>query len=254
LKLLHRHITGAVPIRRNTKDLLYLATLKAYIAQLLRRHDLLFYLEGGRSYSGELKPPKTGLIHASMQAARKDLILLPMAVAYDVILEDHVLARQGSKRKQKPLAREIAELLRYAVGYQTRAFVTFGDPIPLSGLDSNSRRDVLDIAHQARETIGRLHKVLPTALVATTMRPSLTARELAERIERVLDPLHRSGANLAVDSGKQAVAEGVPMLASRRVLASERGRIRIRDRNLLRYYARSIQHLLPAPTKSHHTH
>ena len=37
------------------------------IDQLLQRHDLMFYIEGGRSYSGEMKAPKTGLLHAAMQ-------------------------------------------------------------------------------------------------------------------------------------------------------------------------------------------
>ena len=52
---IHRHVTGAIPIRRNTKDPAYLITLKAYVAEMLRKHDLFFYPEGGRSYSGELK-------------------------------------------------------------------------------------------------------------------------------------------------------------------------------------------------------
>src|SRR5678810_395832 len=43
LGLLHRHVTGAIPIRRNTKDPAYLVTLKAYVAELLQRSDLLFY-------------------------------------------------------------------------------------------------------------------------------------------------------------------------------------------------------------------
>ena len=64
LGLLHRHVTGAIPIRRNSRDPLYLITLKAYVAELLRKHDFFFYPEGGRSYSGELKNPKTGLITA----------------------------------------------------------------------------------------------------------------------------------------------------------------------------------------------
>src|SRR5678810_613773 len=68
LGLIHRHVTGAMPVRRNTKDPIYLVTLKAYVAELLRRHDLFFYPEGGRSYSGEMKSPKTGLLHAALQA------------------------------------------------------------------------------------------------------------------------------------------------------------------------------------------
>ena len=70
LGLIHRHVTGAIPIRRNTKDPAYLVTLKAYVAEMLKKHDLFFYLEGGRSYSGELKTPKTGLLHAALQAGR----------------------------------------------------------------------------------------------------------------------------------------------------------------------------------------
>ena len=58
LGLLHRHVTGAIPIRRNSKDPIYLATLRAYIAELLNRRDLLYYAEGGRSYSGDFKAGK----------------------------------------------------------------------------------------------------------------------------------------------------------------------------------------------------
>ena len=68
LGLIHKHVTGAIPIRRNTKDPAYLITLKAYVAEMLKKHDLFFYPEGGRSYSGELKAVKTGLIHAALTA------------------------------------------------------------------------------------------------------------------------------------------------------------------------------------------
>ena len=43
LGLIHRHVTGAIPIRRNTKDPAYLITLKAYVAEQLRSHDFFFY-------------------------------------------------------------------------------------------------------------------------------------------------------------------------------------------------------------------
>ena len=130
LGLIHRHVTGAIPIRRNAKDPAYLVTLMAYVAEVLQRHDLLLYLEGGRSYSGDLKPLKTGLLHATLQARRPDLVIVPVAIAYDLVLEDHVLAKQGVKRRQRRFAREVAGMIRFAVGYQSRAFVTFGQPIP----------------------------------------------------------------------------------------------------------------------------
>jgi len=246
LGLLNRHITGAVPIRRGTKDPAYLITLKAYIAELLREHDLLFYPEGGRSYSGELKPPKTGLIHAAVQADIPNLVILPVAISYDLVLEDRILSRQGVKRRQQPFTAELAEMVRDAVGYRSRAFVTFGEPLPTKGLDPGSRRELLDFAHHVRDATGRLYKVLPTSLVAAAMRPSIPREELEARVDELLARLREDGANLAVQTGRQAVAEGVEALVRRGVLAVEGPRVRVRSRSLLRYYARTIAHLIAA--------
>lgn len=255
LGLLHRHVTGAIPIRRNAKDPAYLVTLKAYVSELLLRHDLLFYIEGGRSYTGDMKAPKTGLLHAAMQAERTDLLVVPMAVAYDVVLEDHILAHQGARRRQRPFGREVAEMVRYAVGYQSRAFVTFGAPIPLRGYDPESRRDVLGLAHHIRDTIGSLYKVLPTAVLAAAMRPSLTKRELIVRADAIVETLRAAGANMGVSSGEQAVDEAADALATRNIIYVERGgRFRVRERTVLRYYARTLQHLLTGPRRNPRTH
>ena len=252
LGLLHRHVTGAMPVRRNTKDPVYLVTLKAYVAELLRRHDLFFYPEGGRSYSGDLKTPKTGLLHAALQADVSHILIIPTAVAYDFVLEDHVLAHQGIKRTQKAFSRELAEMVRYAVGYRSRAIVTFGKPLSIEGIDPTSRREVLDLAHAIMTAIGRLHKVLPTAVVANAMRPSITRRDLESRADAVLDTLRSAGANLGVQSGARAVAEALEPLEARGIIAFDHGRIRVRDRNVLRYYARSLDHLLASPSRRTH--
>lgn len=251
LGLLHRHVTGAIPIRRNTKDPAYLITLKAYVAEILNRHDLFFYPEGGRSYSGELKTAKTGLVHAALQAGRSDLVIVPTAVAYDLVLEDHVLARQRVKKRQRPFARELAEMVRYAVGYRSRAFVTFGAPIPLGDLDPQSRRDVLELTHMVRARIGAMYKVLPTAVFAAAMRPSIARRELESRADQLIEMMAARHANLAVTSGRQAVDEAAGPLETRGIVVLERGRFRVRDRSVLRYYARSIEHLLTPTGRTH---
>jgi glycerol-3-phosphate O-acyltransferase len=255
LGLLHKHVTGAIPIRRNTKDPAYLVTLKAYVSELLQRQDLMFYIEGGRSYSGELKAPKTGLLHATMQSGRTDVVILPIAISYDLVLEDHVLAHQGAKRTQRPFGREIAEMVRYAVGYQSRAFVTFGAPIKLEGWTADARQDVMELAHLVRDTIGQLYKVLPTAVLAAAMRPSIEQRDLEGRADDIIAVLRLAGANLGVTSGREAVEAGAPLLADRNIIHVERGgRFRVRERTVLRYYARTIQHLLTGPGRSPRTH
>ena len=252
LGLLHRHVTGAVPIRRNSKDPLYLVTLRGYIAELLNRRDLLYYAEGGRSYSGELKSPKTGLLQAALQADRSRLSIVPMAVAYDLVLEERIIARAASgRRRARPFAQEVAEMVRHAVGYRSRAFVSFGDPIPMAEYDPDARRDLVSLTHRVHEAVGLLYKVLPTALVATAMRPQMTRRELAGRIDELIAILAAEGANLAVTTGEEAVEQGLDLLADRAVLVVERERIRVRDRVVLRYYARTIEHLLHRRRTTH---
>ena len=252
LGLLWRHVAGAMPIRRNSRDAVYLMTLKAYVAELLRKQDLFFFPEGGRSYSGELKPPKTGLLNAALQAEHANLRILPTAVSYDLVIEDHVLARQKVKRAQRPFSRELAEIARFAVGYKSRAFVTFGAPISVEGVDPNSRSSVLEFARTIMKTVGRLYKVLPTALIAAAMRPSISRRDLEERTTVLIDTLASCGANLGVTSGPQAVDAAIEPLEWRGVIVVENGRLRVRDRNVLRYYARSLDHLLESPSRRTH--
>jgi glycerol-3-phosphate O-acyltransferase len=244
LGLLHRHVTGAIPIRRNSKDPVYLITLRAYVAEILKVHDLLYYAEGGRSYSGEMKSPKTGLLQAALLADRHEISVVPMAVAYDLVLEDRILSRAASRKHSRPFTQEIAEMVRHAVGYRSRAFVTFGQPIPLTSYDPESRRDLVALTHRIQDDIGRLYKVLPTALVAAAMRPQATRSELAGRIDELLVSFHAEGANIAVKSGHQAVEEGVDLLVERGILVQERQRLRVRDRIALRYYARTVEHLV----------
>ncbi|HVB38757.1 MAG TPA: 1-acyl-sn-glycerol-3-phosphate acyltransferase [Vicinamibacterales bacterium] len=251
LGLLHRHITGAIPIRRNTKDPAYLITLRAYVAEVLRRHDLLFYPEGGRSYSGEIKAAKGGLIQAALQSDCPDLQIVPTAIAYDLVLEDHILARQRVKRRQRPFARELAEMVRYAVGYRSRAFVTFGPPIAVLDYDPHSRHDQIKLQRLLRDRIGRLYKVLPTALVAAAMRPSITRRELEARVDALLETLRAAHANVTVPSGRDAVEEAAPLLELRGVIVHERNRFRVRERSVLRYYARTIEHLIVPQGRTH---
>jgi len=251
LGLLHRHVTGAIPIRRDTRDPAYFITLKAYVAEVLKRHDLFFYPEGGRSYNGELKQPKTGLVQAAMQADCAKLLIVPTAIAYDLVLEDRILSRQGVKRAQRPFARELAEMVRQAVGYRSRAFVTFGAPIDTSEYDPQSRRDVLALAHRTRDAIGQLYKVLPTAVVAAAMRPSVVTRVLEWRVEAVIDKLQAAGANLETFDPAQTLERGVELLEARGVVVPDHGRLRVRDRSALRYYARTIAHLLqPAAARN----
>jgi glycerol-3-phosphate O-acyltransferase len=251
LGLIQRYVTGAIPIRRNTKDPAYLITLKAYVAEILKKQDLFFYPEGGRSYSGELKSFKTGLIHSVLIADCPSVVLMPTTIAYDLVLEDHILARQRVKKQQRPFARELAEMVRYAVGYRSRAIVTFGSPIMVDSGIADSRSDVLELARLVRARVGAQVKVLPTALFCSAMRPSITRRDLESRIDRLIGELAARHANLDVTSGRDAIEQAAGLLETRGIVVAERGRFRVRERSVLRYYARTIEHLLTTPGRPH---
>ena len=254
LGLIHKHVTGAIPIRRETKDPAYLVTLKAYVAELLRRTDLFLYLEGGRSYSGELKPFKTLLLRAAVQTNQSDLVIIPTAIAYDLVLEDFILSRQKVKRTQRPFGREVAEMIRYAVGYQSRAIVSFGQPITMGDYDPDARRDMVRLQRRVREAVGRLYKVLPTALVAASLRRSMERTELEDRVDQLIETLESSKANLDVTSGRAAVDAAIGLLETRGIVVTDGSRYRVRERAVIRYYAHTIDHLLKPRGESSHTH
>ena len=254
LGLIHKHVTGAIPIRRETKDPAYLVTLKAYVAELLRRTDLFLYLEGGRSYSGELKPFKTLLLRAAVQTNQSDLVIIPTAIAYDLVLEDFILSRQKVKRTQRPFGREVAEMIRYAVGYQSRAIVSFGQPITMGDYDPDARRDMVRLQRHVREAVGRLYKVLPTALVAASLRRSMERTELEDRVDQLIETLESSKANLDVTSGRAAVDAAIGLLETRGIVVTDGSRYRVRERAVIRYYAHTIDHLLKPRRESSHTH
>jgi hypothetical protein len=128
--------------------------------------------------------------------------------------------------------------------------VTFGAPIPLKGWDPSSRKDVMTLAHTTREAIGRLYKVLPSAIVAVAVKPSLPREDLPERVAGVVGKLKEAGANLERDDPESIAAHGVRVLEARNVLVSERHVLRVRDRFVLRYYARTLEHLLNPPRRA----
>ena len=135
-------------------------------------------------------------------------------------------------------------MIRYAVGYYSRAIVSFGEPIRLSEYDPNARRSMVQLNRRLRDDIGRLYTVVPSALMAAAMRPSIQRDELEDQIDRLIEILKAGGARLAVETGREAVEAATEPFTIRKILVVEGDRYRVRERTVLRYYARTIEHLL----------
>jgi mannitol/fructose-specific phosphotransferase system IIA component (Ntr-type) len=93
--------------------------------------------------------------------------------------------------------------------------------------------------------------VLPTALFASAMRPSITRVDLEQRIDRLIEALAAVHANLGVTSGREAIEEAAEPLETRGIIVAEPSRFRVRERSVLRYYGRTIEHLLATPGRTH---
>jgi hypothetical protein len=62
--------------------------------------------------------------------------------------------------------------------------------------------------------------------------------------------LREAGANLDLDDPVAIADRGVAVLSARDVIVVERDRLRVRDRYVLRYYARTIEHLRTPPRRA----
>lgn len=131
---------GAFYIRRSFRgDKLYTAVFRAYVDALIGHgRPIKFYPEGGRSRTGRLLPPKTGMLAMVVQSflrhADKPAAVVPVYIGYDRVMEinSYFDELRGSRSKKGEsvgdLVRGSRKILQRKYG---RAYVAFGEPVPL---------------------------------------------------------------------------------------------------------------------------
>jgi glycerol-3-phosphate O-acyltransferase len=129
---------GAFFIRRKVKgDRVYTAVLRAYVKHLLRdRFPQEFYVEGGRSRTGKLLFPKTGLVSMEVDAwldgAADDVVFVPIAIDYEKLIEASSYARElAGGEKEKESLRGLLGAVRVLARRYERLYVQFEEPISL---------------------------------------------------------------------------------------------------------------------------
>jgi glycerol-3-phosphate O-acyltransferase len=129
---------GIVFIRRSFgDDEIYKLALREYLGFLLaKRFNLEWYMEGGRSRTGKLRPPRYGLLayvaEAVARGRAEDAWLVPVAITYDQLREVSAMAAEqaGAAKKTEGLG----WLAAYARGQLARigtVHVRFAEPISL---------------------------------------------------------------------------------------------------------------------------
>lgn len=129
---------GAFFIRRTFKgNRLYSAIFREYLAELFHRgYSVEYFIEGGRSRTGRLLAPKTGMMSMTLQALQhnqtRPISVVPVYIGYEHVLEVDTYAKElrgAAKEKENAglVLRVIKKLRNLGQG-----FVNFGEPITLS--------------------------------------------------------------------------------------------------------------------------
>ncbi|MGD2101215.1 MAG: 1-acyl-sn-glycerol-3-phosphate acyltransferase [Acidimicrobiia bacterium] len=195
--------TGVFFIRRSFRDNdLYKLVLRAYIDYLIeKRFPLEWYMEGGRSRSGKLNPPRFGLLNYVVDALRRgksdDVKLIPVSIVYDQIQDvpDYAREAQGRDKEEESLGwlvRAVRSLRRRYGDIHIR----FGEPVSvaaaLEGIgDDEGSVGLQKLAFEVMYRIGRVTPTTPIAVVTIALLAARgnarTANELAEECRRIVD-------------------------------------------------------------------
>ncbi|MFO0677399.1 MAG: 1-acyl-sn-glycerol-3-phosphate acyltransferase [Polyangiaceae bacterium] len=217
--------SGAFFIRRTFKgDRLYGAVVDAYIRRLIKDGTTLeFFLEGGRSRTGKLLPPKIGMLSMVVDAAlgvtSRPVYFCPISIGYERLVEEGSFVHElsGGEKKKEDI-RGLFSTAGLMAGRYGRLNVQFGELLTLENvlreLDGESTKDslatmtparrravVTRLAYRVMNEINRVTAVTPASLVATVLlahgRRGLGHDELVRRCEALASLLRDMGARFS---------------------------------------------------------
>ncbi len=180
--------SGVFFIRRSFKDnALYKFVLRQYIDYLIeKRFSLEWYVEGGRSRSGKLSPPRFGMLAYVVDAYRRgkseDVYLIPVSIAYDQIQDvgEYVAEQRGAAKQRESFGWFLGVLRRLRHRYGN-IHINFGDPLSLQKAlgppdpnaepraDDERSLELQKVAFEVAVRINRATPITPTSLVTLAL-------------------------------------------------------------------------------------
>ncbi|ASJ71395.1 glycerol-3-phosphate 1-O-acyltransferase PlsB [Granulosicoccus antarcticus] len=206
---------GAFFLRRTfTGNPLYAAVFNAYLKEILQRgHALEYFVEGGRSRTGRLLPPKGGMlamtVHAYLREPKTPVMFIPVYFGYERLLEGRSFTSElAGGKKQKETIFALVKALRTLKEDYGRVHVNFGEPIALDTIldshQSNWRQlpaplERPDWLHPVVETLGssimqninEAACVTPISLLAITLLATPRGRISRDELMLQIDIYHQ---------------------------------------------------------------
>ncbi|MEP2652454.1 MAG: glycerol-3-phosphate 1-O-acyltransferase PlsB, partial [Paraglaciecola sp.] len=129
---------GAFYLRRSfAGNKVYTAVFREYLELLFKKgNSVKYFPEGGRSRTGRLLPPKTGMLAMTMQALAKGInrpvSIVPVYIGYEHVMEVSSYVKElNGKSKQKESFFQVFSAIKKLKNYGT-GFLNFGEPINLT--------------------------------------------------------------------------------------------------------------------------
>ncbi|WP_136683556.1 1-acyl-sn-glycerol-3-phosphate acyltransferase [Falsirhodobacter xinxiangensis] len=225
---------GAYFIRRGSRNQLYRRVLARYVQMSAQAGvTQAFFPEGGLSLDGRVQVPKVGLLSYIVQdfdAIGRDVVFVPVGIAYDRVLEDRVLVEAAAKGERKFRAgvlsicgfvlRMFWRLVRGRFPGFGSAAVAFGAPISLRAWIAGNGARPEALAGHLMEHVGAAVPILPVPLVAAAA-PGVARAEVPAAVAAMTARLEAAGAVLMLEG--DPVAEGLRALEKRGILEERDG-------------------------------
>lgn len=225
-----RH-SGVIFLRRKLDDPLYKYVLRQFVGYIVeKRFNLNWSIEGTRSRTGKMLPPKLGLLSyvadAYLDGRSEDILLQPVSISFDQLHEtqEYAAYARGGEKTPEGLSwlynfvkaqgeRNYGKIyVRFPEAVSMRQYL--GEPGGPIATDPDTKR--LAMQKMAFEVAWRIQSVTPvnatglvSALLLTTRGVALTLGQLHRTFQDSLDYLERKGTPMTNSLLRLRTVDGV---------------------------------------------
>ena len=272
---------GAFYIRRSFRgNALYTMVFMRYLGLMMARgHSIEYFIEGGRSRTGRLLAPKTGMLSMTLRSYARDprrpVVFLPVYFGYERLVEGKTyIGELSGKPKEKETVWTMLRALPALRQRYGKVHVSFGEPIRLDDvldkyaperrLPEKDERPawlggaVEALAHRIMTNINSAACVGPMNLLAlallATPKQSMLESDLVRQVELYASLLRQAPYSQFVwvteTDGASMVRHGERMGVIQRLKHPLGDVLKMTEENsvLLTYFRNNVLHLMALPS------
>ncbi|WP_372767455.1 glycerol-3-phosphate 1-O-acyltransferase PlsB [Pseudoalteromonas sp.] len=272
---------GAFFLRRSFKgNKLYSSVFREYLSQLfIKGYAVKFYTEGGRSRTGRLLPPKTGMLAMTLQSILRGIdrpiSIVPVYIGYEHVMEVNTyLGELAGQQKKNESVLGVFKTLRKLKNYG-KGNVNFGEPININQYLTQHQSDwresinVSEKPHWLTPMVGKLADsvmvninnaaainavTLISCILLNTEKQAMTRSELIASMTNYLKLLEQAPYSHDVSLPEQNVEQLLEhALKLDKFECISQGRVEVirvksTQKVLLNYYRNNVLHLFAVPS------